>query len=496
MLHRPQKAIAAAAVLVYLTLAFASAYTHRPQIDEGMFASPAYNLAHNGHFGTTVLEKEKATLTRIDERTYWVMPMFLLNAAAVFKVLPFSIVTMRAVNIFWGLVLLLAVYLIARRVTDDNTSALIALIVAACDYMVLETASSARMDMMAAALGFSAIAVYLTLRERNFVLAVLLSQTILVIDGLTHPNAIMAFAGLAFLTIYFDRKRLSLKLIALAALPYLIGGLGFGLWVMQDPAAFKDQFIDNAMMGGRMSGMSSPLANIIREFTERYPHAFGLQASSSGHSGPIYLKSLMLVSYAAGLIGVLVIRDLRRDRSVRGLLVVTSIYFLILAIIDGQKQTTYLIHIVPLYLIFIGSVIGWMWRMRIFPRFVLVGAVLAVIAVPLGGMALKISQNTRGRYYKPIIAYLAENMGPEDHVMAGADLAFGLGFDPRLIADGRFGYYTGKRPRYIVYDSSVEISWAASKVNFPAFYEYFPRLLREEYRVAYENDAYKVYERR
>ena len=246
---------------------------------------------------------------------------------------------------------------------------------------------------------------------------------------------------------------------------------------------------------GRDLATAFQLTNIIREFTERYPHAFGLQASSSGHSGPIYLKSLMLVGYAAGVLGVLLIRDLRRNRLIRGLLVVTAVYFLILAIIDGQKQTTYLIHIVPLYLVFIGSVIGWMWRMRIFPRFVLVGAVLAVIAVPLGGMALKISQNTRGRYYKPMIAYLDGNMGPEDHVMAGADLAFGLGFDPRLIADGRFGYLTGKRPRYIVYDSAVEISWAASKVNFPAFYEYFPRLLREEYRVAYENDAYKVYEK-
>ena len=141
-----------------------------------------------------------------------------------------------------------------------------------------------------------------------------------------------------------------------AAIPYLLGGAGFALWVMQDPAAFKDQFIDNAMMGGRMSGASSPVANILREFTERYPHAYGLGASSSGHSGPIYLKALMLLGYLAGVAGTLAIKDLRDSRMVRALLIVATIYFVILAIIDGQKQTTYLIHIVPLYLTLLALV--------------------------------------------------------------------------------------------------------------------------------------------
>ena len=80
--------------------------------------------------------------------------------------------------------------------------------------------------------------------------------------------------------------------------------------------------------------------------------------------------------------------------------------------------------------------------------------------------------------------------------MGGADLAFGTGFDSNLVSDGRFGYFTGKRPKFIVYDSAVEGSWQASRVLFPEFYEYFPRLLRDEYELAYENPGYKVYERR
>ncbi len=483
-------------VAVFLAVAVGSSLTHRPQIDEGMFASPAYNLVTHGHFGTTVLEKEKSSLTRIDQRTYWVMPMFLLNVSASFKVFGFSLFTMRLVSIFWGLVLLLAIYTIALKLSDDKKVALFALVLAGCDYMVLETASSARMDMMSASLGFSAIAVYLWLRESNLMLAVLASNCLIVIDGLTHPNAILPFVGLLFLTVFFDFRRVNLRLLFVAAAPYLVGGAGFGLWVLQDPQAFKDQFIDNAMMGGRMSGFSSPMSNIVREFTDRYPHAFGLGDNSSGHSGPIYLKSLMLIGYAAGILGLLLIKDLRRNKNYIALLILTSIYFVILSIIDGQKQTTYLIHIVPFYLISLAIVLGWFWNKKRVPRLVVVAITCAVIAVPLGGMALKIRQNTFSNFYIPLIAYLKENMRESDHVMGGSELAFGRGFDSNHIADGRFGFYTGKRPRFIIYDSAVENSWKDSKIHFPEFYEYFPKLLKEEYRMSYENAAYKVYERK
>ncbi len=490
------KIVVIAAIAVFLAVAIGSSLTHRPQIDEGMFASPAYNLATAGHFGTTVLEMEESSLTRIDQRTYWVMPLFLLNVSASFKAFGFSLFSMRMVSIFWGLVLLAAIYFIALKLSRDKVVALFALVLAACDYMVLETASSARMDMMSASLGFSAIAAYLLLRENNLMLAILASHCIVVIDGLTHPNAILPFVGLLFLTVFLDFRRLDLRMVFLAAAPYLVGGTAFGLWVLQDPQAFKDQFIDNAMMGGRMSGFSSPLSNITREFTDRYPHAFGLQENSSGHSGPIYLKSLMLIGYAAGIIGILLIKELRKNKNYLALLVITSIYFLILSIIDGQKQTTYLIHIVPFYLVSLAVVLGWFWNQARVPRLLVVGFACAVIAVPLGGMGLKIRQNTYGNLYNPTIAFLKENSGDGGLIMGGSELAFGLGFDTNHVADGRFAYYTGKRPKFIVYDSAVANSWKDSKTHFPEFYEYFPRLLREEYFVAYENAGFTVYERR
>ncbi len=483
-------------IIIFLVIAAGSSFTNRPQIDEGMFASPSLNLAREGFFGTTVLETEHSPLTRIDQRTYWVMPLFLLKSAASFKIFGFSMFSMRLVSILAGLMFILAGYLIALKLSRDKNIALLALILLSFDYMVLDTASQARPDMLCAAYGLSAIAAFLVWRERNFSLAIFLSQTLVVLAGLTHPNGILAFFALIFLTLYFDFKQIKLKHLGIALIPYLIGGAAFGLYVLQDPQAFKDQFIDNALMSGRMGGFRSPLSGIIREFTERYPHAYGLQTNSSGHSGPIFLKSLILIGYALGILGVLLTKQLRQNRNYRALLILTTIYFFWMAVMDGQKQTYYIIQILPFYLIMLAIWINYLWSKNFLPRPLIALGLSGLLLLGVGGMSLRIKQNTYGNFYQPTIDYLKTNAGENDLIMGGSDLGFGLEFSKNHFDDGRFAYSTGKRPKFIVYDSGAELSWQESKVFFPEFYEYFPRLLQEEYEIAYENPGYKIYVRR
>lgn len=484
------------AIIVFFIIASGSALTNRPQIDEGMFASPSLNLATEGFFGTTVLETEKSPLTRITERTYWVMPNFLLGAAASFKIFGFSLYTMRLVSILAGILFIMAGYFTALKLSCNENIAILSAGLIACDYMILDTASQARPDMLCAAFGFSAIAVFLIWREKNFSMAVLLSQSFVVLAGLTHPNGLLSFFALIFLTLYFDFRQIKLKHLGIALIPYFVGGAAFGLYVLQDPQAFKDQFIDNALMGGRMSGFSSPISGIIREFTERYPHAFGLQAASSGHSGPIFLKGLILFGYLAGVLGVLLTKELRQNRNYRALLFLTTIYFLWMAIMDGQKQTYYITHILPFYLIMLAIWINFLWRKNFLPRPLIALGLSGLVLLGIGGMALRIKQNTYGNFYKPMITFLKENSTENDLIMGGAELGFGLGFPKNHVADGTFGLNTGKRPEFIIYDSAVENSWADSKNHAPEFYTYFPKLLQEEYTVAYENAAFKVYKRR
>lgn len=483
-------------VLLFLALAIGSSLTNRPQIDEGMFASPAYNLATRGFFGTTVLEIEGSPLTRINERTYWVMPLFLLNVSASFKAFGMSLLTMRLVSVFWGLILLAAWYFIVLKLSGNRNIALVCLFLLACNYTVLDTASMGRMDIMSASLGFSALAIYLGLRERSLIWAMFLSQCFVVASGLTHPNGLFGFFGLLFTIIYLDFRQIKLKHIAVALVPYLVGGTAFGLWVLQDVEAFRAQFVDNAVMSGRMKGASSPLSGIVREFTEKYPHAYGLGANSGGHSGPIYLKSLILIGYIVGVLGALFTKSIRQNRNYFLLLILTAIYFVVMSLIDGQKQTPYLIHIVPFYCALLAIWLEWVWRKRFFPRSLTVLVIGFLVAVSAGGMAFRIKQNTYGNFYQPTIDFLKLNTSEQEMIMASSDFGFGLKFSDNLVDDGRFAFYTGKRPKFIVYDSGVELSWRESKEFFPEFYEYLPRLLQEEYRVAYENEAYTVYVRK
>jgi 4-amino-4-deoxy-L-arabinose transferase and related glycosyltransferases of PMT family len=484
----------AAIVLLFISLAVWSALTTRPESDEGAFASPAVNLVQNGHFGTTVFEMEKSSLTRIDERTYWVMPLFLLNTAASFKIFGYSLFSQRAVSIFWGVVLLLAWYYIIFKFSEKRFYAAVCMALAGCSYVVLNTATIGRGDAMCASLGFASFAVYLALRERNLLLAVLLSQTLVVAAGLTHFLGILGFLGLLFLTFYYDFRSLGLKHLAVGAIPYLIGGAAFGLWVLQDPVAFKDQFYDNAVASGRMQGFSSPLDVILKEFTLRYPRAFGLMENTAGHSGPIYLKSLMLVGYALGVFGVLLNRELRKK--FRVLLVLTFIYFFTLAFLDGQKLSVYLIYIVPFYLALLGIWFCALWEKGFLPRPLLALGLSGFLLLGIGGIALRCRQNVYAKYFQPTVEYLNQNAAESDLIIGGAELRFGLKRFDNHISDGAFGYFTGKRPTYIVYDPGVEDSWKDAKVFFPEFYEYLPKLLSQEYEVVYENTVYKIYKRR
>ena len=140
--------------------------------------------------------------------------------------------------------------------------------------------------------------------------------------------------------------------------------------------------------------------------------------------------------------------------------------------------------------------INFLWRKSFVPRSVIALGVCGLLLLGIGGMSLRIKLNTYGNFYKPTISFLKENSTDNDLIMGGAELGFGLDFPKNHIADGLFGFKTGKRPKFIMYDSGVENSWQDSKIYNLEFYEYLPRLLNEEYRIAYEDDAFKIYQRK
>ena len=112
---------------------------------------------------------------------------------------------MRALPVFCGLLGLLAWTLVFRRLTEDTFGALLFMALMACDYINQSDVGTGRPDAMAFAFQAGAFAAYLHWREKNLRLAILLSQTLVVASGLTHPNGgMLSFLGALWRVVYFE----------------------------------------------------------------------------------------------------------------------------------------------------------------------------------------------------------------------------------------------------------------------------------------------------
>ena len=488
--------VAGGAVIIYLALAVGSALTYRPEIDEGSFASPALNLVTKGLMGTTVLETAGSGLKNIDQHTYWVMPLHLLAQAGWYKIFGFSLLSMRTLSTFFGLIALASLFIVVNALSGDRDVALLTLVLLSVDYVFIVAASLGRMDMMSASLGFAALAAYVSLRERNLVWAIVASQSLVVASGLTHPNGILHFAGLLFLTLYLDRGRINWRHVMLAMIPYLIGAVCWGLYILKDPSSFITQFTINTTMNDRMGGFKAPWIAFVNEFTLRYGRAFGLGTHSTGHTGPIFLKSLILLAYAVALFGALITRSIRQHAGYRALLFLIAIYFVLLTILDGQKETPYLIHIIPFYAAILAAWIRWCWTNRSVPVSVIALCFVSLLTLQIGGILYRMKLNTYRNLYLPAVSFLNQHSNPSTRIIGAASLDFGLNFPDDLVDDVRLGYVSGKRPDFIVVGDEYEVSYKEYQIKQPELYRYLNGLLTEEYRLVYDNPAFKIYARR
>src|SRR5207253_2855625 len=158
---------------------------------EGWFADPAFHLATQGFLGTTILESSGTWLEGIDRHTYWILPLYPLAQAALYRTFGFSLLTMRALSIAWGLVALAAFFFLIRS-QAGHSIALLATLLIATDFNFIVGASVGRMDMMCAALVFSSMTAYVILRERSIRTAIVVSHTLAAAACLTHPCGILA----------------------------------------------------------------------------------------------------------------------------------------------------------------------------------------------------------------------------------------------------------------------------------------------------------------
>ena len=197
-----------------------------PWCDEAWFATPGINLATNGTFGTPVLDetaawndaqparRKPASRTGSCRCIRWWWRMDFVAGTSLFAVRTFSMM--------WGLVALVAWFLMVRKLAepDGTRPALFMAALLAVDFQFVWYAgvgAHGHDDRGAAARSFAS---YLWLRETNFTRAVLVSQTFMMLAGMTHPISLGGFVGLLFLTLYFDWRKVRIQHVALAVLPY------------------------------------------------------------------------------------------------------------------------------------------------------------------------------------------------------------------------------------------------------------------------------------
>ena len=497
--NKPRTLILLCILAIYLSLSIATALTERPGTDEGYFANPAFNLLTKGTMTTTVLETFGTPFQGMDRHTYWIMPLQPAMLSVWYKLFGFGLFSTRSLSIVWGLVALASWFVIVRSLFGRVSLGILVAGLLACDYIFIVCAASGRMDMMSAALGFAGIAGYLLLREHSLALAVLVSQSLIVLSGLTHPMGVMPFFGLLLVSLYFDRKRLRLQHVAIALIPYVVGGIGWGSYIMQDPAAFRSQFFANASMGsdenigGRFVGLLSPLTGLKLEITHRYLANFGLAERATGAAK---LKIVFLALYVAGVVGSLLVREIRQTANYKLLLGLTFIYFIGLTIIDSQKAYYYLVHIVPFYLTMCALFISWCWTRPSLVGKAVALALSGIALLEVAGLAYRVKQNNYGKTFEPAMTFLRKTATPQSSIAANSGVALGLGFPANVLHDPALGYNTGKRFDYIVIDPEYARSVETSKDRDAKWYEYVTSLLANEYQQVYENPSYTIYSRK
>jgi hypothetical protein len=472
-----------AAAALYLALAIGSAATKAPFGDEGFYAAPSYTLLTHGYLGVPA-----SPVYGMERHVYSIPPMFFLTQAAWYAVAGLNVISMRLADVLWGLALMAGLYAALKRVTGEEGLALLAAGMLGADYTFLMNSTTGRPDVMSAALGMCAIAVFLYWREQRLGLAVVVSQTLLVLSGLTHPvGGILWALGLLIVTIGYEGKRvLRPRYIALAALPYLAGAAAWGAYILRSPADFQAQFLGIALNWNRTKALQSPLDALVREVTLRY---FGYYGPSPAAPGVSVLRAMLPLGYLGGLLCALTVPSLRARRVVRRLAALLGVFALALALVDGTKQLPYLIHLIPLAVAVLAATL---WYMRASWM-----VVAALVILQVGPVLYRVRLNPYRKLYQPTVEILRPFVSAGRPVIADYQFSIPLGFPNNLVSDIHFGYLSGSRPDAIQIDKVVfDGNLPGLEAKDPSEGAFLRKLVTEDFRPVWENSAYRVYVRR
>ena len=485
-----------ASVVLYLVLATSIARTKAPWCDEGWFANPAYNLAFHGNMGSNVLEPSghflNAYLQGIRERTYVITANHLVGLAGWFRVVGFSLFAMRLYSILWGAVTLLVLFYILRRLFPDHRVAYFATLLTAMDFVFVWGTADGRMEAPAGALALCSLAAYLHFRERNYRTAILLSQIFGAAAVFTHPNALIVLLAVFVLAWRYDRDRIRPRQLVLAAVPYLIFGLLWAVYILQAPSDFMAQFFANAA-GRESSRWKVVLQPWLAVYGEVLRHLATYMVSglwSAAMNPPMLVIPFI---YLAATIGFLRRRKLY-EMPTRMFVACLVTVLAGMTFLNGFKAPCYMLYAIPFYNAVLAAWLLILWDRKGDAGGVAVclGAAFAVLQLSTSIQHIRADEYARD--YQPAVRAVEDYRAAGRTIVGTSALGFGAGFRG-FTDDWRLGLYSGLKPDVIVMDRSYRDFTLRFEEDEPAVFSHVVATLNSEYRLAQRHGSFWIFER-
>lgn len=303
----------------------------------------------------------------------------------------------------------------------------------------------------------------------------------------THPNGALLALILAGTTLYFDRQRIHFGTVAIAAIPYLAGAAGWGLYAAQSPPDFVAQFLGNA--SGRGPTITTPIVALQLEISHRYLDSFGFAAWSS-RAGR--LNVIPLAIFLAGGAVCLLVSEIRQHPVYRLLIFWAATTVAFLTEFEGLKTPFCLIYLTPLYSLLLAVAVGWMWLRQPRSRVVLAAVLVVFVALQALRTPIAASLNQRRTTYDAAVQYLRARFDRNTFIMGGAGLIFELGPDWKILDDFHLGYNSGKRAEVVVIDPKWADGIEMLQTQQPPIYAFVTHLLETEYQEVYKQGGYRI----
>jgi hypothetical protein len=272
-------------------------------------------------------------------------------------------------------------------------------------------------------------------------------------------------------------------------MPYILGAIAWGAYILQDPSAFVAQY--GFQMSSRNQILTAPWFAIRNEIVKRYLTCMGLEGHSPGSNGPQYLKSLIFAAYAVSLAGIMAIPALRRQTVSRVLVPLIGIYVVFYTFLEGTKAAYYFIYLIYPFTAAVVVFARWCWRNAARTRPLVALGLTGMVMISVGGIVYRIRRDAYHREYLPAVKYLLARAQPGDLIAGSHELGFTIGFRDGFVDDHLLGLDTGRRPDYILVEEIYQLRFDTVHLQNPAEYIKLQERLAE-YQVIYDRDNYEV----